>query len=104
IVKGVIAPVCDVTVRTPPVDFSAAICAPSSAPAPWMTPVTRAFCREVLSLKSMIVTESTYGRPGFQELGFLTNTLRWPGVKLWYLNGPVPFGLFGLKPVGTTYR
>jgi hypothetical protein len=45
IVKGVIAPVCEVTVRTPPVDFSAAICAPSRAPAPWITPVTRAFCR-----------------------------------------------------------
>ena len=66
IVNGVIAPVCDATVCTPDVDFSAAICGPSSAPAPWITPVVRAFCREVLSLKSMIVTESTYGRPDFQ--------------------------------------
>ena len=31
-------------------------------------------------------------------------TLRWPGVKLWYTNGPVPTGLAGLKPSGAMYR
>ena len=58
-VKGVIAPVCEATVRTPLAVFSTAICGPSSAPAPWITPVVSAFCSDVLSLKSMIVTEST---------------------------------------------
>ncbi len=66
IVNGVIAPVCDVTVRTPGLDFSAAICGPSRAPAPWITPVVRAFCSAVLSLKSRIVSVSTCGRPDFQ--------------------------------------
>ena len=58
-VKGVIAPVCDLTVRTPPTAARAASCGPSRAPAPWMTPVVSAFCSEVLSLKSMIVSVST---------------------------------------------
>ena len=58
-VNGVIAPVRDLTVRTLPSAARAASCGPSRAPAPWITPVVSAFCREALSLKSMIVTEST---------------------------------------------
>ncbi len=58
-VNGVMAPVCEGTVCTPLAVLSTAICGPSSAPAPWITPVVSAFCSDVLSLKSMIVTEST---------------------------------------------
>ncbi len=58
-VNGVIAPVCETMVCTPLLLFSSAICGPSSAPAPWMTLVTSAFCRLALSLKSMIVSVST---------------------------------------------
>ncbi len=66
IVNGVIAPVFETTVFTPGLDLSAVICGPSSAPAPWTTPVTSAFCSDALSLKSIIVSESTYGTPDLQ--------------------------------------
>ena len=46
------------------------------------------------------------GSPDCQKFGFLVNTLRCSGVKLWYTNGPVPFGFScsGLKLSGMMYR
>ena len=106
IVNGVIAPVCEATVFTPLTVPSAASSGPSNAPAASITPVVRASCREVLSGKSMTVTVSTYGSPDCQKFGFLVNTLRCSGVKLWYTNGPVPSGfcVAGLNPSGMMYR
>jgi len=58
-VNGTISPVCETTVLIPLVVASEAICGPSSAPAPWITPVASASWRLVLSLKSMRVKVST---------------------------------------------
>ena len=65
-VNGSIAPVCDGTAVIPLVFCRIFIWVPVSCPVQSMALLTRAFWTAVGSWKSMIVTESRWGRPAFQ--------------------------------------